>query len=94
VEIYGGNSFSQLARLTAFSSFGQPNAAVNTAALDLDGDGIVDNLYSVQGRRGTGGSRGVRRYDRITTDTTTLPGSTVLQPPLRIAPITLRVLGG
>jgi uncharacterized repeat protein (TIGR01451 family) len=93
VEIYGGNSFSQLARLTAFSSFGRPNAAVNTAALDLDGDGIADDLYGVRGRGGTGGSRGVRSYDRITTDTATLPASTVLAPPLRIAPITLRVLG-
>lgn len=94
VGIYGGVGFSQLARLTAFSSFARPNAAVNVAALDVDGDGIADSLYGVQGRGGNGGSRGVRRYDRISTDTATLPASTVLLPPLRIAPITLRILGG
>jgi hypothetical protein len=93
VEIYGGTGFSQLARLTAFSSFARPNAAVNTAALDLDGDGVADNLYGVQGRGGTGGSRGVARFDPVSNDTTTLPASTVLAPPLRIAPITLRIVG-
>jgi uncharacterized repeat protein (TIGR01451 family) len=94
VEVYGGGAFSQLARLAAFSSFGRPNAAVNAAALDIDGDGIADELYGVQGRGGSGGTRGVRRFDRITTATSTLPSSTNLLPPLRIAPITLRILGG
>jgi uncharacterized repeat protein (TIGR01451 family) len=94
VEVYGGGAFSQLARLAAFSSFGRPNAAVNAAALDIDGDGIADDLYGVQGRGGSGGTRGVRRFDRITTATSTLPSSTNLLPPLRIAPITLRILGG
>ena len=94
VEVYGGAAFTQLARLAAFSSFGRPNAVVNAAALDIDGDGIADDLYGVQGRGGTGGTRGVRRFDRLTTATATLPSSTVLVPPLRIAPITLRILGG
>jgi hypothetical protein len=94
VEVYGGAAFTQLARLAAFSSFGRPNATVNAAALDIDGDGIADNLYGVQGRGGSGGTRGVRRFDRISTATATLPSSTVLVPPLRIAPITLRILGG
>ena len=94
VEVYGGGAFSQLARLAAFSSFGRPNAAVNAAALDIDGDGIADELYGVQGRGGSGGPRGVRQFDRITTATSTLPSSTALAPPLRIAPITLRILGG
>jgi uncharacterized repeat protein (TIGR01451 family) len=94
VEVYGGGAFSRLARLAAFSSFGRPNAAVNAAALDISGDGVADELYGVQGRGGSGGTRGVRRFDRISTATSTLPSSTVLVPPLRIAPITLRVLGG
>ncbi|MFM8415317.1 MAG: FG-GAP-like repeat-containing protein [Planctomycetota bacterium] len=94
VEVYGGTPLSQFARLAAFSSFGRPNAVVNAAALDISGDGVADNLYGVQGRGGSGGTRGVRRFDRSTTTTSTLPSSTNLVPPLRIAPITLRILGG
>ncbi|MFM7137307.1 MAG: hypothetical protein ACKO1M_09610, partial [Planctomycetota bacterium] len=94
VEIYGGTPLSQFARLAVFSSFGRPNAAVNAAALDITGDGVADSLFGVQGRGGSGGTRGVRRFDRISTATSTLPSSTVLVPPLRIAPITLRILGG
>jgi uncharacterized repeat protein (TIGR01451 family) len=94
VEVYGGTPFSQFARLAVFSSFGRPNAVVNAAALDITGDGVADNLYGVQGRGGSGGTRGVRRFERLTNTTSTLPGSTSLAPPLRIAPITLRLLGG
>jgi uncharacterized repeat protein (TIGR01451 family) len=94
VEVYGGTPFAQFARLAVFSSFGRPNAVVNAAALDITGDGVVDNLYGVQGRGGSGGTRGVRRFERLTNITSTLPSSTSLAPPLRIAPITLRVLGG
>jgi hypothetical protein len=89
VEIYGSGSFAQLARLTAFSSFARPNAVVNAAAIDIDGDGQANDLFGVQGRGGSGGSRGVRRY----ASTTPLPDSASLLPPLRIAPLTVRVAG-
>ncbi len=61
--------------------------------LDLDGDGRADDVYGVQGRNATGGSNGVRRWNRITTATNVLPETTTLAPPLRIASIVLRVPG-
>ena len=52
----------------------------------------MDDVYGVQGRAGGGGSRGVKRFDRVTNVTSTLTDAPVLVPPLRIAPIVLRVL--
>ena len=94
VEVYSGASGAQLARLTAFSSFLKTNARAFAAALDLTGDGIVDNLYGVKGLNGGGGARGVRQYARGTGIVSQLSSSPLLTPPLRIAPITLRVLTG
>jgi len=94
VEINGGLGLPQIDRITAFSTFGRPNAVINTAALDVTDDGRADALFGVQGRGGSGGSRGVRRYVQISGNTTTLPASTTLLPPLRIAPIRLEIPGG
>jgi uncharacterized repeat protein (TIGR01451 family) len=91
VEVYSGATGGQLARLTAFSSFVKTNARAFAAALDLTGDGIVDNLYGVKGLNGGGGARGVRQYARSTGIVSQLTSSPLLAPPLRIAPITLRV---
>jgi uncharacterized repeat protein (TIGR01451 family) len=93
VEVYSGANGGQLARLTAFSSFVKTNARAFAAALDLTGDGIVDNLYGVKGLNGGGGARGVRQYARSTGIVSQLTSSPLLAPPLRIAPITLRVPG-
>ena len=93
VEVYSGATGGQLARLTAFSSFVKTNARAFAAALDLTGDGIVDNLYGVKGLNGGGGARGVRQYARSTGIVSQLTSSPLLAPPLRIAPITLRVPG-
>jgi hypothetical protein len=54
----------------------------------------VDNLYGVKGLNGGGGARGVRAYARSTGTTSQLTSSPLLAPPLRIAPITLRVVTG
>ena len=78
--------------LAYFSTFAKPNAAVNVQPLDVDGDGIVDNLYGVQGLSGGGGTRGVRRVQLGIT-----PTITPLQnyaPPLRIKSINLQGLAG
>jgi hypothetical protein len=93
VEVYSGATGGQLSRLTAFSSFVKTNARAFAAALDLTGDGIVDNLFGVKGLNGGGGARGVRQYARPTGIVSQLTSSPLLAPPLRIAPITLRVPG-
>ena len=92
IEVYDGQTGGQVARLQAFASFAKPNAAVFAAALDLDGDGVVNDVYGVQGRAGGGGTRGVKQFNRATSVTSTLTDAAVLVPPLRIAPIVLRVL--
>ena len=92
VEVYDGQTGGQVARLEAFASFAKPNAAVFAAALDIDGDGVVNDVYGVQGRAGGGGTRGVKQFNRATSVTSTLTDAAVLVPPLRIAPIVLRVL--
>jgi uncharacterized repeat protein (TIGR01451 family) len=93
VEVYSGATGGQLSRLTAFSSFVKTNARAFAAALDLTGDGIADNLYGVKGLNGGGGARGVRQYARPSGIVSQLTSSPLLAPPLRIAPITLRVPG-
>jgi hypothetical protein len=47
----------------------------------------------VKGLNGGGGARGVRQYARSTGIVSQLTSSPLLAPPLRIAPITLRVPG-
>ena len=83
--------FWALPNKPAFAAFFKANARVFAAALDLTGDGTVDNLYGVKGLNGGGGARGVRAYARSTGTTSQLTSSPLLAPPLRIAPITLRV---
>ena len=63
------------------------------AALDLDEDGIIDDVFGVQGAAGGGGTNGVLDFDRVSDSASILPNSTFLEPPLRIAPIILRVPG-
>ncbi len=94
IEVYSGATGVQLSRVTAFAAFFKANARVFAAALDLTGDGTVDNLYGVKGLNGGGGARGVRAYARSTGTTSQLTSSPLLAPPLRIAPITLRVVTG
>ena len=94
VEIYDGDTGTNLAKLSAFSSFTKQNARVFTAALDsIANPGIVENIYGVKGLNGGAGAKGVRAYNRSTSQTATLPASTFLAPPLRIAPIIVRVTG-
>ncbi|NBT14153.1 MAG: DUF11 domain-containing protein, partial [Planctomycetia bacterium] len=94
VQVYDGGTWGNLAKLTVFSSFAKPNARVFTAALDsIANPGTVENIYGVKGLNGGGGSKGVRAYNRTTMQSTTLPASTSLSPPLRIAPIIVRVAG-
>lgn len=93
VEVYDGTTWALRKKIDAFASFSRPNAAVFAAMLDLDADGRADDVYGVQGRNATGGSNGVKRWNRITSATTTLPQTTTLAPPLRIASIVLRVAG-
>jgi uncharacterized repeat protein (TIGR01451 family) len=94
VEVYDGSTGGRVARLDAFASFAKPNAAVFAAALDMNEDGVVDDVFGVQGRAGSGGTRGVKQFDRATNATTTLTDAPILAPPLRIAPIVLRVIQG
>ena len=90
VQVYNGKNWNLRQNINAFSSFGRPNAAVFAAMLDLDGDGVATDVYGVQGRNATGGTNGVRRFNRLTSVTTLLPQSTVNAPPLRIVAIKLR----
>ncbi|MGA1346444.1 MAG: hypothetical protein ACO35E_10805 [Ilumatobacteraceae bacterium] len=91
VEVYSGATGSQLARLTAFSSFSKPQARVFAVGLDLDRDGIVDDLFATQGSGGGNGTPGVTRFDGVSTSL--LPGSAGIRPPLRLVPIEVRRLG-
>lgn len=88
VSVFNAQTGGQIGgSLIYFSSFARPNAAVNIQPLDLDGDGMVDNLYGVQGLSGGGGTRGVRRVQLGVT-----PIVTTLQnylPPLRIKAVNL-----
>ena len=93
VDVFSGATGAKLAKITAFSEFAKPTARVFAAALDLDEDGIIDNVYGVQGAAGGGGTDGVLDFDRISDSSGILPNSTFLEPPLRIAPIILRVPG-
>jgi uncharacterized repeat protein (TIGR01451 family) len=95
VEVYDGAvSGAAPAKLAVFSSFAKTNARVFTAALDsVQNPGPARTLYGVKGLSGGGGAKGVRAYDLNTQQTSTLPGSTTLTPPLRIAPIIVRVAG-
>ena len=94
VAIFSGATGQKIGSLpaAAFGSFSQPNAAVFTAALDLTGDGAVTNVYGVQGRNGGRGTRGVGNYPLGTLQPTVLPLSTGNIPPLRIAPLKVRLL--
>jgi uncharacterized repeat protein (TIGR01451 family) len=86
VDVYSGSSFAMLARLNAFSKFAKPNATVFVAPLDIGGDGVVDNLYGVQGLNGGGGTKGVRDFQRASGTTNPLSKTTnsLFAPPLRI----------
>ena len=57
--------------------------------LDMDGNGVADDVYGVQGRNATGGTNGVRRWNRATNAASLLPQSATSAPPLRIAAIKL-----
>jgi len=95
VEIYSGATGAKIATLppAAFGSFAKPNAAVFTAALDLTGDGPATNVYGVQGRNGGRGSSGVAGFTRSSGATALLPNSIGNLPPLRVAPLRIRLLG-
>ena len=93
VDVFSGSSGVKLAKITAFSEFAKPQARVFAAALDLDEDGIIDDVFGVQGAAGGGGTNGVLDFDRVSDSASILPNSTFLEPPLRIAPIILRVPG-
>ncbi|NBT13062.1 MAG: DUF11 domain-containing protein [Planctomycetia bacterium] len=95
VEVYSGATGGRIATLpaAAFGSFAKPNAAVFTAALDLTGDGPATNVYGVQGRNGGRGTNGVFGLTRSSGVTALLPLSTGNLPPLRIAPLKVRLLG-
>ena len=95
VQIYDGTTLANPVKLSAFASFAKPNARVFTAALDsVVNPGIVQNIYGVKGLNGGGGAKGVTVINRNTPQSsTTLPNSTFLAPPLRVAPIIVRVAG-
>lgn len=92
VEVYSGSSLAQQARLTAFSTFGKPNAKVYATSLDLDGDGVIDAVYAVQGQQGAGGTSGVTAWDRVSGTTEILPLSVGLLPALRITNMEQRIV--
>lgn len=93
VQIYDGTTLANPVRLSAFAGFAKANARVFTAALDtVANPGVVQNIYGVKGLNGGGGAKGVRVINRNSPDTISpLPGSNTLTPPLRIAPIIVRV---
>jgi hypothetical protein len=80
VEVYKGSTWAK-STITAFSSFAKPNARVFAAAIDSLRDGVVDDVFGVQGLTGAGGTNGV------TPKSTGIPQTTTLKPALRIAPI-------
>jgi len=80
VEVYNGSTWMK-STITAFSSFAKPNARVFAAPVDLLRNGVVDNVFGVQGLSGAGGTSGV------TPTSTGIPRATSLRPALRIAPI-------
>ena len=91
LEIWSLNSAIP-ARLAVFAGMVKPNASLFTAGLDITGDGIIDNIYGVQGQHGYGGTLGVRDYRVGATGTATqlaLTNNTDFAPPLRIAPLRL-----
>jgi hypothetical protein len=90
IEIYSGSTFTQQARLTAFSTFTKPNAKVYATSLDTDGDGILDRIYAVQGQQGAGGTKGVTYWTRSSGTQTLLPLTSNFLPPLRITNMTKR----
>ena len=94
VAIFSGATGQKIGSLpaAAFGSFSKPNAAVFTAALDLTGDGPVTNVYGVQGRNGGRGTSGVGDYLLTALQPTVLPQSRGNLPPLRIAPLKIRLL--
>ncbi|MFM8635681.1 MAG: hypothetical protein ACKOEX_12885 [Planctomycetia bacterium] len=82
-------------KLAVFAGMVKPNASLFTAGLDINGDGIVDNIYGVQGQHGYGGTLGVRDYPVGATGTATqlvLTNNSNFAPPLRIAPLRLGTL--
>ncbi len=69
VEVYDGtinasvaNARLDTARMAAFADLSSRNTAVFAAAIDLNGDGIADELLSTQGDGG--GKRGIRAVSR------------------------------
>ena len=82
--IYSGRldqaSPALLATSAAFASLARPNAPLFSAALDLDGDGVVDSLYQSQGD--AGGSAGAVSVSLKDGRVGTLNG---LKGPFRIA---------
>ncbi|MFM9196828.1 MAG: hypothetical protein ACKOWG_14005, partial [Planctomycetia bacterium] len=84
------------AKLAVFAGMAKPNAALFTAALDTSGDGVVDNVYGVQGQNGGFGTKGVRGYEFGATGTAqVLPATNNpdFSPPLRIAPLRIATNG-
>lgn len=81
VEVYKGDTWTKSSTIIAFSSFARPNARVFAAAVDLLRDGVVDDVFGVQGLTGAGGTNGVKPASGG------LPRATTLTPAMRIAPI-------
>jgi len=81
--IYSGRtdlaSQTPLHRYAAFADLGSRQSPVSTTGVDLTGDGRIDQLFSMQG---TGGSGGTRVYDPAGTLSNTLA---VLRAPLGLA---------
>jgi len=84
VKVYDGRvdqaTASVLATSAAFAALGRPNAAVFTAPVDLDADGVADTFLSTQGD--AGGSVGVLR---VSTSGVRVGPLGSLRGPLRIA---------
>jgi uncharacterized repeat protein (TIGR01451 family) len=80
VEVYKGGTWTK-STITAFSSFAKPNARVFAAPVDILRNGVVDDVFGVQGLGGAGGTNGVMPAS------TGIPKTTSLKPALRIAPI-------